>query len=65
MNIAPLVVGCGALIVTGRALALGAASADGAGITREDEPVFYWLCVAGGIAVAAGSFYISIRGSGS
>ena len=43
-------------MATGRTLVVGSASASVDGITREDEPIFYWLCVAGGIAVAGFMF---------
>ena len=61
MTIAPLLIGCIALLATGRTLILGAASAGGDGITREDEPIFYWACVVAGIAMAAILFYIGLR----
>lgn len=61
MTIVPLVIGCVALLATGRALILGAASAGGDGITREDEPIFYWACVFAGIAAAAFLFYAGLR----
>lgn len=61
MTIAPLLVGCVALIATGRSVILGAASADGDGITRANEPIFFWACVVGGAVAAASLFYLGLR----
>jgi hypothetical protein len=61
MTIAPILIGCIALLATGRALIVGAASAGGDGITREDEPIFYWTFVLAGTAVAALLFYLGLR----
>jgi len=47
------------LFATGRALVLGAASASGDGLTREDDPMIYWFCVAAGIGIAVLLFYTS------
>jgi len=64
MEIWALVIGCGMLLATGRALFLGAASAGADGITRQDEPLFYWLCVVSGVAAAAVLLYVGLRGAG-
>lgn len=61
MTIAPILVGCVALIATGRSLILGAASADGQGITRANQPIFFWTCVVGGVVAAASLFYLGLR----
>lgn len=61
MTIAPLFIGCVALLATGRALILGAASADGAGITRKNEPIFFWAFVVAGLVAAAFLFYLGLR----
>ena len=60
----PLAVGCLTLLMTGRALVVGAASVDGDGITRADEPLFYWLCIAAGVVAAVFLFYIGLRNIG-
>jgi hypothetical protein len=60
-DIAPNLVGCVALVAIGRALMLRAASAGGDGITREDEPIFYWACVFAGAVAAAFLFYLGLR----
>lgn len=52
MATGPLLLGCVALFATRRALVLGAASADGHGITREEQPIFYWTCVVASLAAA-------------
>jgi hypothetical protein len=39
MNLAPMLVGIFCLFVTGRALVIGGASADGQSFSREDEPM--------------------------
>lgn len=62
MMIGPLLIGCIALATTCRAVIRSAASAGGEDITREDEPLFYWLCVAGGLGLATVMLYISLRG---
>jgi hypothetical protein len=64
MGILPIVIGCGVLLMTGRAVVLGGASSDGQSITREDEPLAYWFCIVAGIAIAAILFFIGLRGSG-
>jgi hypothetical protein len=60
MTIAPLVIGCVGLLATGRALILGAASASGDGITRADEPIFYWTCILAGVIVTIFLFYLGL-----
>ena len=58
--IEPFVIGSLALFAAGRALVLGAACAGGDGITREDEPMLYWLVVLSSFAVAAVLFYFGL-----
>lgn len=64
MSILPLVVGAAALLLTGRALILGSASTSGDSITREEEPIFYSLCVVAGAIAAVILFYVGLRDSG-
>ena len=61
MTIPPLVIGCGILVLTGRALILGAASASGDGITRKDEPIFYWGSIVAAFIAVAFLFSIGLR----
>jgi hypothetical protein len=62
MSVAPFFAGCLVLFATGRALVLGAASASGNGLTREDDPMIYWFCIAAGVGIAVALFYISFTG---
>jgi len=63
MSIMPLVIGFLVLLATGRALVIGAASADGDSVTRESEPLLYWSCVSAGLLAAVVLLYIGLRGA--
>lgn len=65
MSILPLAVGAATLLLTGRALILGSASASGDSITREEEPIFYWFCILAGVIAAVFLFYVGVRDRGS
>ena len=62
MDIAPLAVGIFGLIVVGRVLIIGGASADGQGFRRDEEPFLYWSIVAAGSAIVGFLFYLAFNG---
>jgi len=62
MNVAALLVGLFGLLVVGRALVVGGASADGEGFRRDEEPMLYWSIVAAGTAITCFLLYLGISG---
>ena len=62
MDIAPLAVGIFGLVVVGRMLFNGSASADGQGFRRDNEPFLYWSIVTAAAAVVGFFFDLSLNG---
>ncbi len=60
--ILPFLGGCFSLFVVARALFLGAAAADGEGITRKDDPIFFWSAIIAGCAIAGFLFFTAWQG---
>ena len=61
MDFVGLIVAVFGAIVVVRMLVLGAASADGLGFRRDEQPEVYWVIVAIAVVIDAAFFYLALR----
>ena len=59
MRIWLLVLGLFGIAVTIRAIKLGGASADGSGIRRDEEPLFFWMVIVAAGIYSVGCLYFA------
>lgn len=62
MNTGPLIMGFVICAGIARSIVTGSATADGKGLLREAEPVYFWTAVGIMGAAAMGMFYLPWRG---